>query len=887
MRKFLRTKRGLLIAVCVLFTSVLGLSYATFIVNNGSYKATELLISKLNYGITIVEDGSTGSTIDNNSVTIPGGKTGYYVVTITSINSINTKYSLGYKTTSNATVQYTDRTAWEASGDIKGYDENTYSKKVRIVIDNSGNSSSATVSFAAFGGYTYRTIAEINLTDGYKTVTGPFTELAFSKTNKLIDVVEGDTSCTTSDTTNCLYGGGNLKNYVQFPEDEDKTKNIWRIVGSYDINGSYVTKLISETLISTTASTYNADLTTFYNTLTGIDAYIEETNYFNCYSTSCTANTNFTNIGLLTDYEFNEIGGVNTYLNRKMPFIVNSEEGLKEVTTSGYNETVSASTNARAVIYLKNKTHVINSGTEADPYILSPETDVAIIGYTVNGKATSDKFEDLLKTNLVNTITCDKGTTAVWDNETSSIKLSNIKAPDYCTIDFKDGFTVTLTAGSTGTVSAPITQSTGYNGTVSFTVTPASGYQNALETNTCGGTLSGNTYTVSKVTSNKNCSIGFKLDVPPTLYEKLLSDNPTIKTRTDFNTTFTETNTGTLYKATESIANSPAKDVYYFAGDAKNNWVKFGKFKTDRFYYTGYNSFDEVAYFSTMEECTNSENYNLNCTEHVEWKAGDPIYWRIIRTNADGSIRLLYSGTSPDTEKGYIGKSLFNTEHNSPKYVGYMYGDTDTKLDYTRNNKHNSTIKTYVDNWYSNYLSDYTKYISLEAVYCNDREVGSGTYNANGSSFYYAAYTRLDTNKTPTYNCTNKNDAFSASTTGGGNGKLTYPIGLMTADEIIYAGGKNKTGLKSPYAWYYLNSAGGSITGETWWWSLSPGYWVGRYSSVYHFSGSSNLGFLNATWVDNLEEGVRPVISLKTCTLWTSGNGAPETPYEISTTSGC
>ena len=886
MRKFLRTKRGLLIAVCVLFTSVLGLSYATFIVNNGSYKATELLISKLNYGITIVEDGSTGSTIDNNSVTIPSGKTGYYVVTITSINSINTKYSLGYKTTSNATVQYTDRTAWEASGDIKGYDENTYSKKVRIVIDNSGNSSSATVSFAAFGGYTYRTIAEINLTDGYKTVTGPFTELAFSKTNKLIDVVEGDTSCTTSDTTNCLYGGGNLKNYVQFPEDEDKTKNIWRIVGSYDINGSYVTKLISETLISTTSSTYVADLTTFYNTLTGIDAYIEETNYFNCYSTSCTANTNFTNIGLLTDYEFNEIGGVNTYLNRKMPFIVNSEQGLKEVTTSGYNETVSASTNARAVIYLKNKTHVINSGTEADPYILSPETDVAIIGYTVNGKATSDKFEDLLKTNLVNQITCDKGTTAVWDNETSSIKLSNIKAPDYCTIDFKDGFTVTLTADSTGTVSAPITQSTGYNGTVSFTVTPASGYQNVLETNTCGGTLSGNTYTVSKVTSNKSCSIGFKK--AQTLLSKLLSDNPTIKTRTNFNTTFTETNTGTLYKATESIAGSTPKDVYYFAGDAKNNWVKFGKYSSNSSIVRGYYSSTSTSYmeYSTLEECTSAKRYNVNCS--YAWKIGDDMYWRIIRTNHDGSVRLLYSGTSPDTTEGYIGKSIFNSSSKeSPIYVGYMYGAEFSHFE-SRTNTNNSTIKTYIDNWYSTNLSSYTKYISTEAVYCNDRQLGDGqSWTTTRTRMNYITYTRLDwtgngANANPTYNCAVRNDSFSASTTGGGNGKLTYPISLMTADEINIAGGLT---YNNAPAYYYLNSAGKSITYGEAWWTLSPISWTGS-SWVGYVGGTRTPGYLGDRNVNN-SDWVRPVISLKTCTLYTSGNGAPETPYEISTTSGC
>ena len=823
MRKFLRTKRGLLIAVCVLFTSVLGLSYATFIVNNGSYKATELLISKLNYGITIVEDGSTGSTIDNNSVTIPGGKTGYYVVTITSINSINTKYSLGYKTTSNATVQYTDRTAWEASGDIKGYDENTYSKKVRIVIDNSGNSSSATVSFAAFGGYTYRTIAEINLTDGYKTVTGPFTELAFSKTNKLIDVVEGDTSCTTSDTTNCLYGGGNLKNYVQFPEDEDKTKNIWRIVGSYDINGSYVTKLISETLISTTASTYNADLTTFYNTLTGIDAYIEETNYFNCYSTSCTANTNFTNIGLLTDYEFNEIGGVNTYLNRKMPFIVNSEEGLKEVTTSGYNETVSASTNARAVIYLKNKTHVINSGTEADPYILSPETDVAIIGYTVNGKATSDKFEDLLKTNLVNQITCDKGTTAVWDNETSSIKLSNIKAPDYCTIDFKDGFTVTLTAGSTGTVSAPVSQMVGYNGTVSFTVTSNTG-STELTKNTCNGVLSGSTFTISNIKESKSCEIEFK---SPTLYDKLLADNPTIQTRSSFSAVFTTTNTGTLYKATESIVSSPAKDVYYFAGDAKNNWVKFAGF-----------------------------------------------YWRIIRTNHDGSVRLLYSGTATDTTSGYIGTSAFNSTYSDAMYVGYMYETSGTQAS-NRTNENNSTIKTYIDNWYNTNLSSYTKYISTEAVYCNDREIGSRTYSTTGSKFYFAPYARLNTNKTPSYNCTNNKDAFSGSNT---DAKLTYPIGLMTADEINIAGG---LAFNDAPAYYYLNSAGGSITGSTYWWSLSPMYWSGNYSFVWGVGGSDFPGRLNDYYGVHRSHGVRPAISIKSDAIWSSGDGSPENPYEI------
>ena len=109
----------------------------------------------------------------------------------------------------------------------------------------------------------------------------------------------------------------------------------------------------------------------------------------------------------------------------------------------------------------------------------------------------------------------------------------------------------------------------------------------------------------------------------------------------------------------------------------------------------------------------------------------------------------------------------------------------------------------------------------------------------------------------------------------------------MSIDEIAYAGGKYGTNLPSPYAWYYLNSAGGSITRSTWWWSLSPYLWNVSGSGVWTVVGSSNLGSPGSDYVNGASLGARPAISLKTCTLWTSGNGAPETPYEISTTSGC
>ena len=338
----------------------------------------------------------------------------------------------------------------------------------------------------------------------------------------------------------------------------------------------------------------------------------------------------------------------------------------------------------------------------------------------------------------------------------------------------------------------------------------------------------------------------------PTLLSQILKDNPTRSTRSnnnngtnDFSTPLTTTTTGTLFTSTESITgitDSP-KEVYYYAGNTTNNWVKLGGF-----------------------------------------------YWRIIRTNHDGSIRLLYVGTSHDATSGNIGESAFNIPENSPKYVGYKYGE-DTSLDTIRNNTTDSTIKTYIDTWYQNNLTTYTKYLSTSAVYCNDRSEGTGqTYNyvsSPSSQFNFAPYYRMnyDSNgaaANPTYNCTDIRDAFSVDNE---NAKLDYPVALMTADEIAYAGGVALQKMSTPYAWFISNSTGTEVT--TSWWSLSPNNWVGSFSFAYVFLWSSGIANLNRHLVKNTS-GVRPVLSLKSCIKYSTGNGSASNPYTIKeTTSGC
>ena len=336
----------------------------------------------------------------------------------------------------------------------------------------------------------------------------------------------------------------------------------------------------------------------------------------------------------------------------------------------------------------------------------------------------------------------------------------------------------------------------------------------------------------------------------PTLLSQILNDNATRSTRSnnnnginDFATNLTATTTGTLFTSTESITgitDSP-KEVYYYAGNTTNNWVKFGK---------------------------NASNQDL--------------YWRIIRTNHDGSIRLLYAGTSPDTTEGYIEVSEFNTSYDSPKYVGYKYGE-DTSLDTIRNNTTDSTIKTFIDSWYQNNLTNYTKYLSTSAVYCNDRNLGTGQTYSTSSNFNFASYYRLDyatdgakagAKANPSYNCTDIRDAFSVENTSA---KLDYPVSLMTADEIAFAGGVAYKTMNTPYAWFISNSAGKMISG--WWWSLSPFNWDGsRGVSAWFWNAVNNFMYDVSV---RYHYAVRPVISLKGDLIWKSGDGSSASPYEV------
>lgn len=242
--------------------------------------------------------------------------------------------------------------------------------------------------------------------------------------------------------------------------------------------------------------------------------------------------------------------------------------------------------------------------------------------------------------------------------------------------------------------------------------------------------------------------------------------------------------------------------------------------------------------------------------------------WRIVRINGDGSIRLIHASD--------IGTSKFNLARK----VGYTY-DNESECtkespcisDYNKetsafaNNKTatDSIVKTYLEDWYINNLKDYDDKINL-SNFCNDTTITST--NAIENATYYGGHNRILKLKQPSLKCPNP------STTDGGNYKLK--IGLLTADEINYAGlsyrqitttssNTSKIADKTNYLYYSRT-----------WYSMTPHHSNSTSSYMLYVSSGrmSNNDITTALYI-------RPVINLKSDIQITGGDGTESNPYVV------
>jgi len=358
----------------------------------------------------------------------------------------------------------------------------------------------------------------------------------------------------------------------------------------------------------------------------------------------------------------------------------------------------------------------------------------------------------------------------------------------------------------------------------------------------------------------------------PSLYETLASKQSTLDTNVDFSLEASSSNGQGLMKMSSTVNNE--YPILYYRGNVTDNNVVYAN------------------------KC-----------------------WLIVRTTETGGTKLVYNGevksdgsctnysgvggvaANSDYLGAYINKTTykFNSLYDSPVYVGYMYNDTnkyftgsgdsgvldasgykshlddntiDSETGRHTQNKYDSTIKGLIDSWYVSNIDGKTFENLLEdTIWCNDRSI-TGTMKpdnyATNKVFYYSAETRLRDNTpvTPSLTCNSEFDNFTTSRNNG-NGDLTYPIGMLTLDELLMAGNTGYTGKRVTT---YLTIS------TRYYWVLSP-YAFSKGNAMAYVVDNGELGAINVA--RSTGAGVRPSLSLGLNATILEGNGSFQSPYII------
>lgn len=378
----------------------------------------------------------------------------------------------------------------------------------------------------------------------------------------------------------------------------------------------------------------------------------------------------------------------------------------------------------------------------------------------------------------------------------------------------------------------------------------------------------------------------------------------------DFSKASSDTNGKGVY--TRAGTENDSYPIHYYRGDVDNNHVKFAGFcwKAVRTTSTGgvkliYDGVpDENGYCNnTGEDSTIGDSaFNSNYTSPTDVgymygtrysyssksssSLGTVVYGNDVTW--DGSKYTLvdtiessnWSSDRTNLAKKYHYTCLSTGNTCSSVYYIHYFGSSssiyyltlkdgkdieDAKTEMFTNTT-DSKIKTTIDKWYQENMTEYTQYLE-DTVWCNDRSFYSGSLkskdtNAGTGNNYFGAYGRNVATYKPDLSCPNKSDELTV-----GGGSLTYPVALLTADEITLAG----SGWSGYSSKAYLNIG-------DYWWSLSP--YSFNYGNAYGFNVYSS-GYLYNINV-NRTHGVRPSVSLSSSIVIVGGDGSSNSPYRVS-----
>ena len=247
------------------------------------------------------------------------------------------------------------------------------------------------------------------------------------------------------------------------------------------------------------------------------------------------------------------------------------------------------------------------------------------------------------------------------------------------------------------------------------------------------------------------------------------------------------------------------------------------------------NTSDKSGLYKSTATNTGEATYYFrgNVTNNYVSFAG--FTWRIVRVNEDGTIRIVM-------QDGINSNAQYKFNLDSNNYT-YMY--------YTNN----SNAKTQLESWYQTNIgskSDLAKNVASGAYYCEQAKAKySDSYTSgNATMTTYSKYT-------PDFKC---------SSDGNNKGVVNASVGLLSYDEVVYAGGYYGQNNNN----YYLYNGYG-------FWTMSP---AGCSGSTPNIWDTNAVGIINSNFAP-FTRSIQPVLNLTTNTQISDGDGTKENPFTI------
>jgi len=251
-----------------------------------------------------------------------------------------------------------------------------------------------------------------------------------------------------------------------------------------------------------------------------------------------------------------------------------------------------------------------------------------------------------------------------------------------------------------------------------------------------------------------------------------------------------------------------------------------------------------------------------------------------------GHNYVCYDPSNPSNFETECETVLYYSAYYNNDYYGIRLVDGskwEDALAKMQTNTKSSAAKTAIDAWYDANITSGRDHIETSVTYCNDR---SGRFAASDGfySYIFGSYSRIrgadGISSKPSMAC-RKNDAFSTDSTTG-NGALSRPVALLSADEYMLAGfclvGEASHSFSTVQRCHGAGGGSNYLDSDYEAWTMSP---------LAHDGNNTDMIVAdNFTWMNHDPSGgtnnvYRPALALKFDTV-VQGSGTATDPYTIS-----